>query len=74
MRLRNTSTRPAAKKAEPMIDTTQCSSGPFVQANQNSPMGSRTEPIRAGGSLASGAAMPPRPAETLAYRALSKPE
>lgn len=56
---RKTRTMPAAKKPEPMMGTTQWTLLPLVQANQNSPTGSRMEPTRAGGRRASGGAIPP---------------
>src|SRR3569833_3448409 len=65
-------TIPVEKKPEPTIGTAQRVSGPKEQANQNKPTGMRTEPMMAGGSLASGAARPPGAAVTAAaYRLLS---
>lgn len=62
---------PAAKKAEPIIGTTQWMSVPLVQANQKRPIGRRTDPTKAGGSRASGGAMPLVWAATRLYLLLS---
>lgn len=47
-----------AKNMLPMMGTIQCTLLPFVQANQNSPTGSRMEPTMAPGRRASGGTFP----------------